>query len=289
MRAGAERSPAPGDDRRRFRLHDRREHPGRGARGDRRPRRRVRPGAGAGHADLRGRLHRLRQRGGPRRDAAGGGVPGRVPHVPRLRPDREPGREAPPDARRAGAHPGHLPADGGRRGRRAGRPALRQPLYLPRPRGHQDGRSVDPRRRQGPHARRDLRERPGRGRRQLQPPREDRGRAGGERAHPAREGRGPARRPGRDGLRGRPPRPRRPRRGGPSRRRRDRGGGVGPAQPPSLRQGGARRVRFQDRAPRGRRRLRPHLRVRGGGRGARRRALLRLAPRPRSSGSPGPT
>ena len=74
---------------------------------------------------------------------------------------------------------------------------------------------------------------------------------------------------------------------GPARRGRDRGGGVGPSQPPSFRQGGARRVGREDRTPRDRRRLRPHLRVRGGSRGARRRALLRLAPRPDQAGHPG--
>ena len=40
--------------------------------------------------------------------------PGRLPHVPRLRPGREPGREAAPDARRAGAHSHHLLPSWGR-------------------------------------------------------------------------------------------------------------------------------------------------------------------------------
>ena len=74
----------------------------------------------------------------------GGGVPGLLPHLPRLRPDREPGREAPPDARRAGEHPHHVLPHGGGRGRREGRPALRQPVHLPGPRRHQDGRAGEP-------------------------------------------------------------------------------------------------------------------------------------------------
>ena len=74
---------------------------------------------------------------------------------------------------------------------------------------------------------------------------------------------------------------------GPSRGGRHRRGGVGPPQPPPLRQGRARRIGREDRTAGDRRRLGTHLRIRGGGGGARRRALLRLAPRTDQAGHPG--